>query len=456
MIREVVDQTVLSKRHQLAIYCLAIFVSVLTVRVVAGNWESKFPIIFPDSYSFIKVANHGPLSLDFWFGERPLLTPLLLWLVGGGVREFILVQTLLYFVATAILCYVSLRLLRSRAAQIICVVCVLAVVVQSRYALWNTHLLSESLGMTTALLTIAAWLWHAHLKTRNSLTLSWVATTLWMLARDSNTAVALGIAGVIGIVGIASRVLRPQRESTVDKHFRSGLIAILLVGSFAYLGQNISGRNDNPVMNNIGQRVLPEPRILEWYESRGMPVTESLLERTGKNAFDDQWKMLNEPDLEKFRQWSRENGQLWQAISFVRFSPYWLGQSVDQIESKLAYDNHDYDIFKINERLPDGAWNGVGGPQSRNSLMIWFILALFSVTIVWQSKDRLKSGFVTILLISCFFDYIISWIGDSVEVNRHLVGCFFRTSIALSVILAIGIDTYLGENQKRTELHAAE
>jgi len=425
----------------------------MAARVIAGNWKSKFPIVAPDSFSFIKIADRGFLSPHFWFGERPLLTPFILWSVGGGIREFVLVQTLLYFMAAALLCYISLRILKSRIAQAMSTICILGVVVQSRYALWNTHVLSESLSMSTSLLTISAWLWYSHVRTNRSMALAWIASALWMLARDSNAATTLFI---LVCVIAAPRIVRPRSARTLNKSFRLGALAILLIGVFSYVGQNISGRNDNPVMNNIGQRVLPDPQLLDWYESHGMPISESLMERTGKNAFDDQWKMLNEPNLEQFREWSRESGQMWQMVSFIRFAPHWINQSLRELDSELAYDNHDYDLFSTAQKLPDGSWLGIGGPQSEMALLIWLLFALISLSLIWRSQNRIRAHVLTVLLLSSFVDYIVSWVGDSVEVNRHLVGCFFRTSIILSIVLACGVNAFLTENRKQVVPSVAE
>jgi hypothetical protein len=443
----------MSRKHRNAIYLLTAWVAVMTTRVIAGSWNSKFPIEFPDSFSYIKVADFGPLSLNFWFGERPLLTPLLLWVVGGGVREFVLAQTLLYFVAAATLCYVALRIFSSNISRIISTICVLSIVAQSRYALWNSHLLSESLGMSTSLISIAAWLWYSHERSKRSITLAWIASAAWMLARDSNTAVT-----IIIVVSLAASlfILRNRKEQNSSKKFRLGIVALILIGSFAYIGQNVSGRNDNPVMNNIGQRVLPNSQLLEWYEGRGMPVSDFLIERTGKNAFDDEWKMLTEPELESFREWARDSGQFWQLVSFIRFAPHWISQSVNDIDGKLAYDYHDYDKFEIAEKLPDGTWLGTGGPQSAYALLVWLILAVLSLAMIWQSNNRVRATILTVLLLSCFVDYFISWVGDSVEVNRHLVGPVFRTSIILALILASGANTYLTEIRRAARHNVTE
>jgi hypothetical protein len=274
-----------------------------------------------------------------------------------------------------------------------------------------------------------------------------------MLARDSNTAVT-----IIIVVSLAASlfILRNRKEQNSSKKFRLGIVALILIGSFAYIGQNVSGRNDNPVMNNIGQRVLPNSQLLEWYEGRGMPVSDFLIERTGKNAFDDQWKMLTEPELESFREWARDSGQFWQLVSFIRFAPHWISQSLNDIDGKLAYDYHDYDKFEIAEKLPDRSWLGTGGPQSAYALLVWLILAALSLAMIWQSNNRVRATILTVLLLSCFVDYFISWVGDSVEVNRHLVGPFFRTSIILAVILASGANTYLTEIRRAARHNVTE
>ena len=55
------------------------------IRTLGAGWSGGFPSGFPDSASYLEVADRGPLSLQFWFGERPLMLPLLSWLLAGNV-----------------------------------------------------------------------------------------------------------------------------------------------------------------------------------------------------------------------------------------------------------------------------------------------------------------------------------------------------------------------------------
>lgn len=62
------------------------------IRTLGAGWSGGFPSGFPDSASYLEVADRGPLSLQFWFGERPLMLPLLSWLLAGNVLMIVLTE----------------------------------------------------------------------------------------------------------------------------------------------------------------------------------------------------------------------------------------------------------------------------------------------------------------------------------------------------------------------------
>jgi len=61
-----------------------------------------------------------------------------------------------------------------------------------------------------------------------------------------------------------------------------------------------------------------------------------------------------------------------------------------------------------------------------------------------------------LLLASSFIDLYMAYIGDSVEVQRHMVGPLSRMALIMVICFGIGIDTLIGLVPPRRRSVAAE
>ena len=122
------------------------------VRVVGPGWRNGFPSFFPDSASYLKVAKLGPLSPSFWFTERPVGVPFLLWMSACNTRAFVLLQTLLFAVSVAFLCHTILRIMKIRPLAWLTCAAIAAIAIQPQFGIWNLEVLSESLGLSLSII----------------------------------------------------------------------------------------------------------------------------------------------------------------------------------------------------------------------------------------------------------------------------------------------------------------
>src|SRR6476646_5776499 len=123
----------------------ALVVAFFLVRMLGAPWP-HFPPTYPDSFSYLKVATHGPFRPHFYFDERPIGYPLLLWAVGRSSTMVVVTQTLVYVAAFWLLCRVVGLVVCSRAVLVGAVVFIAAIAIDPRNSLWNTLMLSESLS----------------------------------------------------------------------------------------------------------------------------------------------------------------------------------------------------------------------------------------------------------------------------------------------------------------------
>lgn len=425
-------------RAPIGLWLAAVGVTVFVVRVAAAGWQGGFTPFFPDSSSFAAVADRGPFWPRFWFDERPVGFPLLYWLTGRSPRAVVLVQTTAYALACVGLVAALWRVLVSRVVAVLAGAVVVATCVQPRFALWTTHVLSESWGLTTSIAAFAGWLLFAQRPDRGRLWWAVAASLAWVLTRDSHV-LPFAIAAIPALVVGWRRVLR-----TDPRLARSLLHAALLcvaVCGYVTVSQDVSDRNRYPVLNNVGQRILPDEQMTQWFADNGMPLDDAVRGREGKSAFDDDFATLQDPELAHLRDWADGPGQRAQLFSFVVHAGFWADMLRDDLPDLLGGDLEGYDLFAVGERLPERlAW--IDGPRTTSQLAVWTLVSVGALVLAATfSRRRLLALVVALALAATWIELYLSHAGDSVEVHRHLVGPLLRLGLTMTVAVALGLDT---------------
>ena len=410
------------------------------MRVLGEPWRSGFPKSWPDAFSFTKVATKGPFHPSFYFDERPIGYPLLLWSVARSTTVAVVAQTCLYCASFLTLGYVAFRTLRARTAQIFAIILFMLLAVQPRFAEWNTQILSESLSLSLAILMIAAW-WWAAVYAPKGVRLAWVATAAWLLTRDGNVAPVLAVVVPVALaVGIWGRTDRTTKRRLL---WGAG-IAILLSG-YVVVSESASDRNRYPLNNNIGLRMLPDADMTDFFVDGGMPMSDALRARTGRDSWSDgPESFLENPELEEYREWAEGPGRRRLLLSLVVEFPWWYDRISDELPQHLKTNLSGYDSFDVRERLPTRPLGPFGSPDSNRSLLIWTGLAVLGLGVALLDRGRRALViFGAAGLVSAFVDIYVSYTADAVEVGRHLVGPLGRTSVMLISCIAIGVDAFI-------------
>jgi hypothetical protein len=424
-------------REQAGFVAATIALLVFMVRVLAAGWSGQFPIFFPDSFSFLNVANLTPFSPAFYAAERPIAYPTLLFLLGRSTLVTVFVQTFLYGLAYLFVAVTMCRLLRSNEARVIGVVLVLSMAIEPRFALWNTHILSESLGMTLAAVSVVAWWRFSADPSKRLLNWAGLATLGWLTVRDSNVPpwFVVGVPALF-IASFAWRSAAPE----LRRALRVWSIVTLLVCIGVTAAQSANGRNRYATMNNVGLRVLPNREMTQWFEDQGMPVDNALLARTNSSSFDNSWDMLRSADLADFRAWADSSGQRTMLLSYARFAPHWLHELYDDLPILLAADHSAYDRFGVSNRLPDAPPGQIAGPTTRRGLLVWTLIAAAGLALAALRRRGVQATVLALLLVSSFVDLYMAYVGDSVEVQRHMVGPLSRMTLIMLICLSVGVD----------------
>jgi hypothetical protein len=188
--------------------------------------------------------------------------------------------------------------------------------------------------------------------------------------------------------------------------------------------------------------------MTDWFVAGGMPLDYALIERTRKSSFDDDFQMLRDERLEDFRAWAQGEGQRRQLVSFVVKAGFWLGRFRADLPRILAADMGQYDVFGVAGRLPVRVpW--LGGPRTPAALVAWVTLPLVALAVAATDPRKRPAAAVTALaLAACGVDAYVSYVGDALEIERHLVGAMLRLSLVAIVAVALGLDRLLAETRR--------
>jgi competence ComEA-like helix-hairpin-helix protein len=418
--------------------CIAVLAGVCWV--FGPAWSGGFPAAFPDSSSYYDVAHVGIFSGGFWFGQRPPTYPLVIWLVGSSPRALVTAQIAAAIAAWWFLVVTVWHEIRNRAVAAVASLALLLVAVEARWAFWHTAVLTESLSGSLAVAGVAAWWRWFSGPDRFRLVVATATTVAWMLLRDSNAVTFLAVAApAVAAVAVMERsATGPRRRAMVF-----ALSAVLFAGGFSLAAQGLSDRGTTTFHNNVGLRWLPDEHMTDWMVDRSMPLSPALEARRGGDAWADGEAFLRSPDLADYREWASGRGRLAAVESFVVRADWYLERLWRDLPALTSTDHLAYDTHQVAGRLPRrplGPFDPVG---SRTGFLVWTV-ALVGAVVVVALRRPAMGWFLPFLLAPVLVDGYLVYVGDAVEVGRHMVGPMLRFSVVAIVGVGVAADTLLG------------
>jgi hypothetical protein len=431
--------------RRLAPYVAATAAGVFVLRLLGAPWDTGFDPVFPDSFSYDQMALRGPLRPSFWFDERPPAYPLVLWALGRSAHSVVVFQSIAYVVAWLWLAIVAWRRLQVRWVAAAAVVLLALLALQARWAFWNTLILTESLSISAGVASIAAWWMLVAEPTRRRQVVAIVVTAAWMLLRDSN---ALSFAAALVPVLLCVAVLHRRRPTQLSRRTLVAVAILIGVGGYSMVAVAATGRSDAPFHNNVGLRWLPDAEMTTYMVQRGMPLDDALEARRGGDAWADGEAFLRDPALDRYRAWARGSGRIAMGSSLVVKAPWWLDRFVADLERLVPVDLFGYDLHDVRDRLPRGPVGPLDPLQSRRSLLVVSALAVLGAGVAGQR--RLALGCLAAFVVApAWIDVYLSYVGDAVEVARHVTVPLLRVAVGSVVAIALGADALVEERRRR-------
>jgi hypothetical protein len=379
---------------------------------------------------------------EFWSARRPFTVPLIHKLVGLQEAWVVWVQGGLGVVSWLAFAYQLSRWGSALASRVTAFVLVLLLALSSAVHGWDVVMRSESASLSFMALVMAGALGLVRATreqrpraARVHCAVAGVAGVFAAFARDTNgySLVTLGLFTAVS-VWVCERERFRYRGLALSL---AALFAVLLALSTA--NQEASGRYQNPLMNVIFRRVLPDQEKLTYFAHElRMPVDGAVMSRKGKRVHDDNRFASVSPEMATFRAWLESEGYSAYQRYLLSHFPSTLAEATHAFPDIASLELEDYVDAAI------GPLNRVG-----NVLLTWVrlapraavvvLLALAAVGVVaLQGNGRLLAALAALFIANTVLQAYVAYHGDSTEVARHgLTAALFLQLALLVSILAV-------------------
>lgn len=405
------------------------------VAVVAVFWHlvaAQVPRTFWDTSAYVEMAQR-PFSAWHFFYPKPIAVPTLYRLIGTAPAAVARGQAVLAVVSWAILAGVLVAALRRRRARIAAVVVVGLFLLDPFRIGFCGAVLSESITDSLMALVFAGALalvaWPA---ARRPLAVALAAVTCaWILSRDTDSIVALAAVALCAAI---------WRRTLWRRWWELGaLAAVALCAAFSLWSTNVTppptgltfqkdwpsdalARRFYSILNDVYDRMLPDPDARALLVARGMPLVDEL--RAKNKRADVLYDLHDRPAAT----WIATRGEATYTAWLVRHPFARLAEVAGDPHRVLgAY------VRELRWYMPHG-WSGTGWwYRLRHLVETPFVLALLALAwaaALWRRRSPLVL-LATVAIASALLGCLAAYYGDSSELTRHCYGSGQQLAFAL-------------------------
>jgi hypothetical protein len=258
-----------------------------------------------DTSAYETIAAQAPSIASLL--QRPPLYPLLLRALAGNETLLIGLQFAAYAGAWVFFAFTLYRLLPRISG---CGVALLTYyfALYPDFAGWAPIILTESLSVSLTVVSIAMLIGVFAGGSMLALAGLIFVCAAGALLRDIGGAAALLFAAPVAFLMVRRRLSCSAGSVTIAALTACFLVAAVTSGLPAG-GEPMVRRWVFPMLNTIGQRVLPDPDATKRFAEAGMPVTPALMAMANQVAPSANWAFYKAPQLATFRHWLLKHGR---------------------------------------------------------------------------------------------------------------------------------------------------
>ncbi len=402
------------------------------------------PSYLPGSVPYIDIAQQPITSPGFYNTTRGLFVPLVYKILrttpsGAPAYWTMLAQTAFAALCWTVLAYVVATRLRCRWLRPLAFVAILWFSLSADIVVWDGELMSESWSLSLFALLAAAFLWLTQRDTplprSPLLAVGWLVALAalmlaWCFTRDSNVYVLVSAAVLTLVLGYATKTLRRYLPLAVT------LVGVSFVANWSV---DAGKRWEGGLLNIFGYRILPnttlypDPESLPWFISHGMPDSPAFRAMAGVGFTDPRW---HGAALAAWFSWFEQHGRQEYALFLATHPRFTLLDWLDHVPMLLSPFYGDRWALGSSPSLP-GPLDAVMWPES-SWFFLWTILVV-ALAALYARRVLDRRWLLAIgLALLAIPNSLVSWHGDTVDVERHQIGANVEFRIAL---LMVGILT---------------
>jgi hypothetical protein len=420
-------------RYTPAIQILLFFIYVW-IRIVTTLPALHAPRDLADTDIYLRISTHPILGSDFLYVDRPFAFPLLLKIVDQDFETAAWIQLGLTVLTWGALAWVVSASLRTVGLRLLSFGIFLALSLVRHLAGWDFVMMTESLSLSFFVLFIACGIWLLQGWQVYKVVLLSIIAFIFAFTRDTNAYLLAMLAGML-LLAVIFRWVRPQALWVAGV-----FLSIFLINN---LSADLSQRWTFPFINVVGKRVLPYTAMIQSFESCGMPVTPKLLSLAGSFANGDDRAFLDDPELQTFRTWVREQGKSCYMKWLVTHPVTSVEQALYEFDGLIYFEDvNKYFSRKYVDLLPSRLERALY--PVRSAAWLWAGLTIIALIAIYKKawlENPLWAAYI-LLCLTIFPHLFITWHGDSMAVDRHAlsVGLQLAVSLWLFVFLAFDLD----------------
>lgn len=316
---------------------------------------------------------------------------------------------------------------------------------------WDSLLMSESLSFSLYALLVALVVELVFSLSRRPPKATWkiwgivaglfLVTAGWVFSRDTNIYLLLLSVAALCLLLFFSvwRKIVPLAPVIVLTGLMIGL------AWFQQTTFRASQRWLLPLLNNMTTNVFPYPSRVDFFASKGMPVSPELLSISGSAEYNSIYEQ------EDFIAWAKEAG-LTAYSEFLLRTPLWAMQSIySDLEDSFALNEQWY--FEDSYSGHPGWLIPIGDflhPISSSVLFLDVLLTFLVIGLVWRIRTNEALAWAVIavwLLTNSFLLLVTGYLGEVRSVQRHALTGTVPLRFLLWLLLAIVADLSLTKGQ---------
>ena len=441
-----------------------IFYSILSIGIFLAFIIAKINVfalhsmrVWADTQSYLSIAQAPWLSEQFWGAGRPLSVPMFYKLLGLDLQAIIQFQLGFAICAWGILGFTVIRYLHQGWLKLISLGIILALGLSRDISQWDTVVLTESISSSLFVLAVSAWYWAIESWNskgqstfrRTALAVILVfAMLVWSFARDTNMYFSLTI-GIIMVAGIIFPKIRhhPSKWQYV-------FVSISLITIFILQNQtaDIGTRSRFPLLNLIGQRILPKPDRVAFFAEHGMPANQVVPRLVNKwgGDFTGAGK-----EIEQFFLWVNSVGKA-TYIEYLITHPFEVSseplENWSILLSPSSYIYHYGDPEKKGQLFP--IWflglTEIVFPHPLSVVVFAIGTIVLVATILAVLRRAQIEWLVPVMLLLLVYPMMfVVWHGDAMEVERHAFPVYLQLRLAGWMLLIFVLDQLFDKNKSR-------